>query len=479
MIDKILNNNNKLVSFICFAIWGILVLKFATLNQYNADELWSWDIAADLNFYDITRLMHYEGHSFLWYLVLKPFTILANFYPNIYPDALKIINLFFITSAMFLFWLFSPINFPIKILISVTSPFLIVYPSLARPYSLLILILFTIAILYKNRLKHPLIYSCLLFLSAHTGINGVIATTIFGAFFIYDLYLEQKENLKTEKFILPVFIIISTYLMLLIEWVPVHPALYVKYCAHLERLKEFFVHTSYSKLSALICILVYGPIAQIVLWINIINLKTKRYLIYLFFVINATLIFYLLIGPAANYHLYFLYIYLIILYWILIENCEEFNNNKPAKMSSLIFLTLLSLIYIAPFREAVFWFTPKEQYRNAAETITEIVPPDSRIYVDLEFAQDLIPYLKGKYDLRTHYGDKIPSLEAYEGLYQYLFFHPKDIYINPNKRNYYIIAKGYCLMRDELRAQSIWDVFEYSGNCQDIHDVYFLCTLNE
>ena len=478
-IIEIINNKNKLISFICFVIWGLLVLKFATLDQYNTDELWAWDIAADLNFYDITRLMHYEGHSFLWYLVLKPFTFLATFFPNIYPDALKIINLVIISSAMFLLWFFSPINLPVKILISVTSPFLIVYPSLARPYSLLILILFVIAILYKNRLKHPLIYSCLLLLCAHTGINGVIATTIFGAFFIYDLYIEQKDNLKTEKFILPCSIILSAYLMLLIEWVPVYPALYVQYCIHLERLKEFFFHTSYSKLSTLICLLVYGPIAQVALWINIINLKTKRYLIYLLFVINSLLIFYLLIGPAWNYHLYFLYIYIIVLYWIMKDNCGEFCQNKPAYISATIFLALLSLIYIAPFREPAFWFAPKEQYKNAAEKILEIVPKKSRIYINLEFAQDLIPYLKGKYELRNHYGDKIPSLEAYKNLYQYLFVRPEDIYIAPKKYNYYIVSKGYCLVRKELNAQEIWDIFENNPNCQDIHDAYYLCELKK
>ena len=119
MLEKA--NKNKLLLFSCFAIWLVLVLIFSELNAYNTDELWAWDIAADLNFYDITRLMHYEGHSFLWYVILKPFTLLANFFPNIYPDILKIINLSFITLAMFLLWLFSPFKLPIKILISIIS----------------------------------------------------------------------------------------------------------------------------------------------------------------------------------------------------------------------------------------------------------------------------------------------------------------------------------------------------------------------
>ncbi len=478
MLDKIINNKNKLISLICFAIWGILVFKFADLHGYNTDELWAWDIAADLNFYDITRLMHYEGHSFLWYVILKPFTMLSGIFPNIYPDALKDINLFFMFGAMFLLWFFSPFNLLLKILISLTSPLLIVYPSLARPYSLLILILFSIALVYKNRLKHPLIYSSLLFLSAHTGINGVIATTIFGAFFVYDFYKEKKDNLLTSSFIVPIFVIISAYIMLLIEWYPIHSALYVKYCIHLERLKEFFVHTTYSKLSAFICLLVYGPIAQIALCLNIINLKTKRYLIYLFFVINSTIIFFLLIGPAGNYHLYFLYIYIIILYWIMKDNYEEFSTNKTAYLSATIFLALLSLIYIAPYREPAFWSMPKDQYRNAARSITDIVPPKSRIYIDLEFAQDLIYYLKNEdYELMTHYGDPVPSFDAYRNLYQYLFVYPRDLYIKEGKDTYYIVSLEYCLMRSEINAQEIWDIFEKNDKCQRIDDLYYLCEI--
>ncbi len=478
-IIEFINNKNKLISFICFAAWGLLVLKFATLTEYNTDELWAWDIAADLNFYDITRLMHYEGHSFLWYIILKPFTYLASIFPNIYPDILKIINLFFIASAMFLLWFFSPINLPIKILISLSSPFLILYPSLARPYSLLVLLLFAIAILYKDRLKHPLIYSSLLFLTTHTGINGTIATTIFGGFFIYDLYIEQKENLKTEKFIIPVSVIISAFLMLLIEWIPIYPALYVQECAHLERIKEFLVHTTYSKFSAIICVLVYGLITQIVLLINIINLKSRRYLIYLLFVINATIGFFLLFGPAGNYHLYFLYVYIIVLYWIMKANNIEFNQNKPAYISSTIYLALLSLIYISPYREPAFWFSPKMQYKYSSEQLCEIIPKGSRIYLDLEFAQDLIPYLKNKYELLTHYGDPIPSLDAYKSLYQYLPFYPQDLYIKPNKANYYIIAKQYFDMRQEINASDITEIFETNENCEDIQGKYYLCNLTK
>ena len=166
MSDKLLNYKKilyKLILFIGFLFWCYMVNTHFYFTMFHADEILAWDIAHDLNFNEIVQLMHYEGHSFLWYMILKPFTLLADKIPVLFPSVLKCINLVFLGIAMFLFWIYSPVNIFLKILVSCSSPFILSYPSLARPYGLLILLLFIVAMIYKNRLKHPLVYSILFF----------------------------------------------------------------------------------------------------------------------------------------------------------------------------------------------------------------------------------------------------------------------------------------------------------------------------
>ena len=73
------------------------------------------------------------------------------------------------------------------------SIFLKIYPILARCYSLGILLLFIIAAIYPRRLKHPLIYTMLIILTANTSIMALAGATALGILFVYDL-LKYKKN---------------------------------------------------------------------------------------------------------------------------------------------------------------------------------------------------------------------------------------------------------------------------------------------
>ena len=482
-IKKITDNKNIILSALGFMFWLVLVFKSASLELFNTDEFWSWNIAQDLNFYEITQTMHSEGSSFLWYLILKPFTKLSEIIPSIYPMALKYINLIFIVCAMYVLWFFAPFNNFIKLLISVSEPFLIIYPSLARPYSLTILLLFIVAAIYSKRLKYPLIYSILLFLLAHTGLNGAIGTIILGAFFIWDLYIANNRNFKTSKVIFPLFILVSGMLMLAIEWIPPTPSNYVKFYGNIYTIKYFFFHgisdiVPYSIYKVITCI-IWGPILLFAIIFSYIKTKSKRFLISFLFCYSAFFAFYIFIAPGQNYHLYFSYIYLIILFWIALDNNNEFKYNKQIQTVSVILLSTFSLLYLYIFRYNAFWFIPLKQFEQSAEEIQSIIPKHSEIYLIPDFSQDLIYRLKNDYDLKTHYGNKIPSFEAYKNLYHHFFLWPEDMYINKNEENYFIVSMKYTNERFIYHAYEIKDIFDNNENCSNIQDIYILCKLEK
>ncbi len=474
MISKILNYKTslyKILLFLGFILWAFLVYQKVQIDAFHNDELLAWNIAHDLNLYEITQLMHYEGHSFLWYMVLKPFTLLVDKIPSLFPEILKYINLTFLGIAMFLFWMKSPMNIILKILISCTAPFVMTYPQLARPYGLLILLLFIIAIQYKNRLKHPLIYSILLFLLANTCWNGLIGAMFFGLFFIYDLYKENKTNLICSKFIVPVFVICSAFIIIMIEWIPIYTPIHIRYFGTLNVFCNFFIPAS-NKLYSLISMIVFIPLLQLAALIHCATMKNRWFLLFGIYIFSSMFIFYLLIAPGRYHHLYFIYIYFLVIYWLLLDNSEEFTNNKLNYYSTTGIIILISLLYLFPFREKQLSFLTKYDFNKSIEIVKGIAIEGSRIYVVPDGAEMALIKLRNSYDVRTPYNYKIPSLNAYESIYQDYYVWPQDIYVGKGEIAYYLISVGYI---DEFVTNSIFE----RNNCIGINNVYVLCTLNK
>ena len=475
MIKFLMNIKNikwlyNLLLFLGFILWFSIVKKNAPLYSFNSDELWAWDIAHDLNFSQIVQLMHYEGHSFLWYMIIKPFTFLADTYPSLFPYALKWINLAFMCIAMFLLWMFAPFNIFLKLLISYTSAFGVVYPALGRPYGFVILLLFIVAMLYNNRLKHPLIYSVLLLVLSQTCFNGLVGTIIFGGFFLYDLYKENKENLFSHKFLMPLFIICSGFIMLAIEWIPVYPPTYIKYFGVVDMFREFFFPEYDFQIYGIISLIIYCPLMETLALILYSNLKDRKLFFMILFILNIFVIFYLTIAPGRCYHLFMFYVYILVVYWMMLKSSQEFIEKKIVNISTTVFVTLLSMLYFLYFRDPNFWFIDDVDYKETAETIVQTIPEKSRVYLVLDYCAYLVPFLKDKYDLRTHYGDKIPSLDAYKGIYQNMYLFPQDMYPVKDKDTYYIVSKDY------LDSFSIHKPFK-TKNCSNLRDIYVLCKI--
>lgn len=471
--DIVISLNNPYIkhyiAIICILLWILCTLTNAYMNCYNTDELWAWDIASDMNFIDIIKLMHYEGHTFLWYIILKPFTHINNFFPY----AIKFVNWFFALLSIILLWRFAPFNNILKIVITFSHPFLIIYPTLGRGYTLSILLLFLLTIIYQKRFEKPILYSLILFLAINSDIMTFLCSSGFAIYFIYDYLKQEQNNNKLTKWI-PILITILGWIFILLQWLPFYPPNYIDDINRIEYLERFFFSNKDNFINNCISFIIFFPFAQFVLFKVACCIKNKRFILLPIVLFNLMFAFFYLIYAGRNFHLYFSYIYLIIFYWIILKNSKEIFDNKFVYYLLLTFMICISLIFIPANRQDHYWSFDKSVFDLGADDIKTIVPKGSVIYMPIDLSQGLIPYLKDDYILKTLNGDKIPSYKAYKGIYQEQYKDIDEISA-PEKNAYYVIAIQYTIQYAHRIKFYIPE--QYSSNEDNI--IYYIFKLDK
>ena len=79
-LDYLITKHKELICIILFAIYVIFSLQNPNMYSYCYDEIHAWNIAGNLNFFEIVKLMKVEGHGFVWFILLKPFTYFEEFF---------------------------------------------------------------------------------------------------------------------------------------------------------------------------------------------------------------------------------------------------------------------------------------------------------------------------------------------------------------------------------------------------------------
>ena len=462
-------DSNKLVPAAMILFWIIYTLFSSNMYVYNSDEVWAYNIASDLNLWEIIKIMHYEGHLFLWYYIIKPFTYIHSTFPCI----VKYLNWSFCLASIILIWKKAPFGNIIKIMMLLTSPFLVIYPSIGRCYGLAIFLLLLLTILYKKRLERPVLYAILLFLTANTCVYSAFASFALSLIFGYDLIKSTDGNWKNKKVLIPLAIVLSGFLAIIAQWVPIHIPLYTFYSGKSVWLKYFFIPANAGILYRISVFLVFVPLLQIACYFNFRCIKSKRWLIYAFLTVNALFFLNIFIYSGRNYHYYFLYIYLVMTYWFLMDNSPEFQDDKKAYLSFSVFFIAVSLLFNNRFVPTNFWFfTNSKVIEKSLEKIHISMPKKSTVYVVLESAQNITPYLQDDYNLVTLSGDKIPSYDSYKRIYQEPFKAPADIKLKKGEEAYYLIPNNY--IEFYKKYIQFGEIFK---ECTNIDNAYIICKL--
>lgn len=410
---KIDNRASVFCGIACVLIWVIVSLMNPCIKVFCSDEIHAWNIATHFNLIDIIRLMNAEGHSFLWFYVIKPLTYFDNLF------LIKIVNWLFACAAIIFMWIKAPFNTITKVLISFSYPFLLLYPAIARCYSIGIFFLFLICSLYRNRLKRPYLYSILIFIAANTSLMVAIPALILG--FMFGCELIKRKTIK------PALILILAPISLLIQWSnPIIPD-YSVYYVFSDRITDFlegrFKFSWCSQLSYYLYVFV--------LITSLLYFRGKYLLFFVSSCLSLFLVFYY-VYTGFDYHFYFFYIYLIIAYWI--------SNPNSFKIFFVIAFSLLSFLYI--FKKPFPIYCPYFNWQK--DEITDLIMDElnvnSIVYTTIQTVDFVLPYLKNV-KLKDFENNNIISFENFHTIYSRR--------IKPNMDNLYSIvpSNSYILVK--------------------------------
>ena len=391
------------IVFLFYIITSLKIMFFSGRMCWE-DEAHFWTIVQNLSITEIFELMKYEGHMLLWFLIVMPFAKLNFTYP--YP--MQILNWIFCTLSLAIMWKKSPFNIVIKTAI-VASPVFLLYASHARCYAIGVLFLFLACTFYKQRLKHPYLYFFILFLAANTNIQALFGASSIGIVFLYDLYRESQ--LKKAAIVVTILTILTGiiyYFQFSGSCVPDYEIISKHWRTIINPFVMFWGQTEILKIYSLS--VWFFRITLVMMFFAFIT-RPKALIVYVFSMLSCSL-FFLNIYLPREWHICFFFIYLIISYWIFLE------ENPPTKIKHYsIFVMYFILVYtiaaihiIPPFGNPVIL--------NAISESEEL--KQGKIYSDINpiHLSVALPYLNNQnvyiYDMK---GRKLNEFEALKATY--------------------------------------------------------------
>ena len=187
---------------ILYIIWLTVVFITGMHHEPWADEAQSWLIARDTGYIDmILHVLKYEGHPALFYFILRTLYLLKFPY-----SALYLVSFVFSAAGVFLFLYRTNVPLIIKSLFPFTYYLCYQYSIVSRSYCLFFPVLMFIAVIYKNRVNKPFIYSFLLVMLLSTSVYGFVLSFLLFVFFIYDIYKQKNFNIKSVSATILTFI---------------------------------------------------------------------------------------------------------------------------------------------------------------------------------------------------------------------------------------------------------------------------------
>lgn len=408
------------VFWICIIFWIIITLIRLINHQPWSDEALAWTLVKYLKFGSILDTLKYEGHFFVWYILLVPFAKFDLWYPY----SMLIMNWLFCLAAMCIMWIYAPFNNWLKAFITFSFPFLAYYSIVARCYSIGILLLFILCYLYKNKLKHPIIYSILIFFCANTSIMALFGAFAFGMILLFDLF--KNKQFKNLKICIGVAMLSAISIIIQIANTKTN-----------DVMPDMLVGIS---LKGLLNPFFLPQIVNIILLIIFICsflycfYKDKKNLFFIITTFSCMLYLFKFCYTGDFWHHYFFYIYLICASWLalLSESIES-----KFKQIITIMLCLISFIYIFGNN-----YEPRV-YSSQSKIIAEYMKTKQNNHLILKhpFFIAALPYLKEKdFDINTNMNkkllysiDEIKECMDFDKI-NYIFFY-KDLNNNIEKNN--------------------------------------------
>jgi hypothetical protein len=188
-----------LVSILC--LYAALTLWIVLHHEMWRDEAQKWLMVRELNLFELFAQLKYEGHPFLWFILIFPLAKL-----NLPYESIQILNWLIINIGVCVFVLTGKTKLIIKIPLIFSYLIAYEYAIISLNYSLIFTLLAIMVWVYPDRHKKIYLFTTLLFLLYNTHI------LVFGFCFALNLLL-CYENYFERKSIKNTFISSSGFLI--------------------------------------------------------------------------------------------------------------------------------------------------------------------------------------------------------------------------------------------------------------------------
>ena len=402
--EKIKGKEEIIIMFFYIIITFLIAIFF---HEKWRDEAQAWLLARDLNPIELFRQMRYEGHPFLWSLILMPFAKLG--FPYITQS---IISLLIMWIAVWIFLKKSPFNNFIKIIILLSLPVIYLYPVISRNYSLIPLSLSIIAMLYNQRNEKKIQYILSILLLAYThilmwGLVGILSLL----YFIEQIkqIIQHKENKKENiKVIVGFGIAIIGLIVLIISLMgstSVNQGVHISLEFNQYISNMFFKKALYNLIGDFInsnIINVVFYFAFIIMFIYEATIYRKNSLIMFVAILWEITVFLFIYRDWAIQKTNTMYLILIFISWINLEEEKTKivgNNNKIMKFA-LIYMCTITLLFcdvygLQSIMQEVNYIYSDSKY--VAKFINKNIDEDSIfICMDMPRSSAIIPYVNSR-----------------------------------------------------------------------------------
>ncbi|MDQ4123529.1 MAG: hypothetical protein M3209_18995 [Acidobacteriota bacterium] len=178
-----------------FLAYVVLLAAVVSNHEPWMDEAQPWLYGQDLSVRDLlVKYLRYDGHPPLWYVIVMIPAKLGFPYFTI-----NVLSACFSALGVWLFLRYSPFPATVKILFPFSFFVFYQYGVVARSYCLIPPLLFLIAIVYKKKMEHPILYSLLLCLLANVSAYTFLMAGAFLFVHLLDIVKQWKQLDKQNK----------------------------------------------------------------------------------------------------------------------------------------------------------------------------------------------------------------------------------------------------------------------------------------
>ena len=480
------NIKDKIFVIVSLIAYIGITFVITMLHENWRDEAQSFMIAKSLSFIDIFKQLKYEGHPFVFYYVVRIFTLLGFGYRIV-----NIISWIVMCIVAYIILAKSPFSKLNKVLILLTVPFIYQYVAFGRSYCLIALFTILLAYLYNKKEKHPYIYACLIALLMNTHIITLgFCLMLVITFYIYELILKRKELDKKQKrkYLISLGIILIAFILIVLQFCStlslnsyakvdeqkLEISKIVKGCVNLVTYYYTYSLTNNEYAAIVMTILILSTI------ICMLKYKIYKETIILFGAIGYQMLFFVLLGQAKMYILMTFWIVYVFYLWTVFNKQKDCAGDEKYKtvIAALVSTTCLFSILYGSF--GMVYNDLRYEYSgagSAAKYIEENIPSNSVfICVDDTLCGSIIPYLKDDYKFFSLISNSYYKYVNWDenrntGLEITEYFDRIDKFIENNKQveNIYIIfnivpeSETYkYLMKKELIRFEYMDIKSYS-----------------